>query len=255
MTSAASAPSALVDVFRALHVPGSPLVLDNVWDAGSARVVAGAGAPAVATSSWAVAAAHGLEDGEQLALAEVLAVVGRVVAAVAVPVSVDLEAGYAPSAAGVGETVSRVVALGTAGANLEDGLAAGGVRTAADMAARLAAARAAADRSTSGWFLNARHDAFLTSPAATHPDRLGEAVERGRRYADAGADGYFVPGLLDPALVARLVREVPLPLNVMVTSPGTDLTPFAEAGAARVSRGPGPYLAAAEAVAGWVGTR
>lgn len=237
--------------FAALHVPGDPLVLHNVWDAGSARAVAAAGAPAVATGSWSVAAAHGVDDGEVLPLADVLANARRIVAAVDVPVSVDFEGGYAVAPDEVAANVLRLAGTGAIGCNLEDGVIGGeGLHEMAAQAARIEAVRRAVG---AGFFLNARTDLFLQAPPERHAALVDAAATRADAYAAAGASGVFVPGLTDPALVARLAAACPLPLNVMAVPGGPDRAAFARAGAARISHGPFPYrhlLAALTQLAG-----
>jgi methylisocitrate lyase len=233
--------------FAALHVPGRPLVLVNAWDAGSAVALAKAGAPAIATASWAVAAAHGYSDGEALPLDLALANLARIVDAVgALPVSVDLEAGYGADPEGVGRTVAAAVAAGAVGCNLEDSdPATGAVRPLAEAVARIAAARAAAGPEL---FINARTDLFLTSEADTHAGHLDAAIARAHAFAQAGASGLFAPGLAEPALIGRLAQASPLPLNLMM-APGLPARPeLARLGVARISHGPGAWRAAMAAL-------
>lgn len=237
------------DAFRRLHVTGNPLVLFNAWDAGSARAVADAGARAIATSSWAMAAANGEADGERLPLPQVLETVRRVARSVDLPVSADLESGYADAADGVGTAAAALIAAGAVGCNLEDGMpGAGRMRAPDDQAARLRAARVAAQGAGFALFLNARTDLFLLAPPERHADAMPEALARAEVYAGAGADGLFVPGLVDPELVAGLAQASPLPLNVMIGEGSPDPGVLAAAGAARVSYGPVPYLRAMKAL-------
>jgi 2-methylisocitrate lyase-like PEP mutase family enzyme len=232
--------------FRALHVPREPIVLWNVWDAGSARAVARGGARALATGSWSVAAAHGHADGEALPLDLAMANLARITAATELPVSVDLESGYGEAAADVARTVARAIEAGAVGCNLEDSVPATGALRAIDQATgRVAAAREAAERAGVALFLNARTDVFFQAPPDRH-DRsmVDDAIERGAAYARAGADGLFVPGLVDPVLIAQVVDRSPLPVNVMIAAGSPTLARLAELGVARISHGPGPYLAA-----------
>jgi len=233
----------LAETFRALHVPGRPLILFNVWDAGSAKAVAAAGAKALATGSWSVAAAHGFDDGEKLPFELALSNLERIVRATDLPVSIDLESGYGTDPAGVGEAIGRAVAAGAVGCNIEDSLpAAGSLRDPADQAARIAAARTAADGSGVRFFVNARTDLFLVTPPDRHDEALADAaLERGVRYAAAGADGLFVPGLTDERLIARVTAAAPLPVNVMMSPTAPPPARLAELGVARASHGPGPY--------------
>lgn len=232
--------------FRSLHVAGRPLVLHNVWDAGSAVAVAGAGAPAVATGSWSVAAAHGAADGEQLALDLVIANIARIVAAVPeVPVSLDLESGYGATSEQVGQTISRAIAAGVVGCNLEDSDPASGLlRDTAVQSERLAAARRVAAQAGIPFFINARCDVFFQSGQAHDVAAVDAALARAEAYARAGADGIFLPGLADPALIQACVRRSPLPVNIMAGGKSPPLSQLAAAGVSRVSHGPGPYRAA-----------
>jgi methylisocitrate lyase len=233
-------------LFRSLHVSGQPLVLFNAWDAGSARAVADAGAQAIATGSWSVAAANGFADGEQLPFALAMDNLRRIVAAVALPVTVDLESGYGDAPEAVAATVAAALAAGAIGCNLEDSFPADrSLRDAADQVARLTAARRAADAAGVACFINARTDVFFQSPAAAHDVAMVDAaLERARAYADAGASGLFVPGVIAEPLIARVVEGSPLPVNIMAMSGVPDRKRLAQLGVARISHGPGPYRGA-----------
>ena len=234
--------------FRALHVPGTPLVLFNAWDAGSARAVADAGANAIATGSWSVAAANGFADGERLPLPFALDNLRRIVAAVpALPVTIDLESGYGDAPETVAATVAAAIDAGAVGCNLEDSFPAdGSLRALADQVARLAAARrVAAASGVREFHINARTDVFFQKPAAAHDAAMVDAaLERARAYADAGASGLFVPGVVAEALVARICEASPLPVNVMHMPGVPPRARLAELGVARISHGPGPYRGA-----------
>lgn len=233
-------------LFASLHVAGAPLVLFNAWDAGSARAVAEAGAKAIATGSWSVAAANGFGDGERLPLALAIDNLRRMVAAVDLPVTVDLESGYGEAPDAVAATVTAALEAGAVGCNLEDSVPAdGSLRTIADQAARLAAVSAVAERAGVALFVNARTDVFFQAPADAHDMAMVDAaLERARAYADAGASGLFVPGVVSEDLIARLVEASPLPVNVMVMPATPPRARLAELGVARISHGPGPYLGA-----------
>ncbi|AOI89266.1 isocitrate lyase/PEP mutase family protein [Burkholderia pseudomultivorans] len=243
--------------FRSLHRAGDPLILFNVWDAGSARAVADAGAPALATGSWSVAKANGFADGEHIPRALVMEVLARIVGAADLPVTVDLESGYGERADDVAETIALSIDAGAIGCNLEDSVpATGEVRSVEAAAARIAAARASADKQGAGYFINARTDVFFVTPAERHDEQLVDAVlARGRAYAEAGADGLFVPGLKSPALIRRLTAASPLPVNVMRVAETPTLAELAEAGVARISHGPYPYIQAMKALAALVQPR
>jgi 2-methylisocitrate lyase-like PEP mutase family enzyme len=226
------------EAFRALHKSGAPLVLFNIWDAGSARAVAMSGAKAIATSSWSVAAAHGFVDGERIPVELAIDNLRRIVCATELPVTVDLEGGYAD----VGETIALAIQAGAVGCNLEDSRPAdGSLREIAEQCARIREARQSAD---AAFFINARTDVFL-QPGE---DQIGAAIARARAYAAAGADGIFVPGLEDTALILQLVQASPLPVNIMVGDRTPTLRELAALGVARVSHGPRPYVLAIQAL-------
>ncbi|WP_396331361.1 isocitrate lyase/phosphoenolpyruvate mutase family protein [Burkholderia anthina] len=243
--------------FRSLHRAGEPLVLFNVWDAGSARTVADAGGVALATGSWSVAAANGFSDGEQMPKALMMEVLARITQATDRPVTVDLESGYGERLEEVADTIASSIEAGAIGCNLEDSFpATGELRTVDDAAARLAAARQAADRADIAYFINARTDVFFKAAADTHDERLLDAVlTRARAYAAAGADGLFVPGLRSPALIRALTAASPLPVNIMRVSETPTLAELAGYGVARISHGPYPYLQAMKALAAVVTQR
>lgn len=236
--------------FREMHTAARPLILFNIWDAGSAKAVASAGAAALATGSWSVAAANGYADGEQVPLDLAVANLRRIVASTVLPVTFDLESGYGVNADDVGRSVAATIDAGAVGCNLEDSYPAdGSLRPIAEQAARLAQARSAAQRSGVALFINARTDVFFQRSADVHDaGMVAQAIERARAYADAGADGLFVPGLADEKLIAELVAASPLPVNIMVGAATPSFDRLAAAGVARISHGPGPYLAAMKAV-------
>lgn len=233
--------------FAALHVRGAPLVLVNVWDAGSARAVAAAGAKAIATGSASVAAANGFSDAESLPLDLAVANARRIVGAVDLPVSIDFEGGYAVAPDAVASNVALLAATGAIGCNFEDQVIGGsGMHAPEVQAARIAAIRAATGPD---FFINARTDIFLQSAAETHDAaKVDAALARAHAYAAAGASGFFVPGLADLDLLARVCRESPLPVNFMAFPGAPDAAAVAAAGVARISHGPFPYRAAMRAV-------
>jgi 2-methylisocitrate lyase-like PEP mutase family enzyme len=215
----------------ALHT-GRGFVLPNAWDAGSARILEQVGFPAIATTSAGIAWSCGVPDGGAIDRDTMLEHVGRIVGAVSVPVTADLEAGYGDTADDVGTTVARAVELGAVGANLEDvgedGLF--GIDEAAD---RIAAARAAAPSGT--FVLNARTDTYFAGVAG---DVFAETVERAVRYLDAGADCVFVPGVVDGDTIRRLAAAIPGPLNVVAGLANTiDAPTLFSLGVKRISLG------------------
>jgi 2-methylisocitrate lyase-like PEP mutase family enzyme len=230
-------------LFRSLHVPGQPLVLFNIWDEGSAKVVESAGARALATSSWAVAQANGFEDGERVPLDFAVENLGRIARATELPVTVDLESGYGNRPDNVGRTIERAIDAGAVGCNLEDSdPTSRELRQPAAQVERVRHARRAAEAKNISFFLNLRTDVFLFTKAETHDEKmLAGVVERAKAYAEAGADGLFAPGLVNPALIDRLVKASPLPVNVMVSAGTPPVAELASLGVARVSYGGAPF--------------
>ncbi|MEW2357609.1 isocitrate lyase/phosphoenolpyruvate mutase family protein [Spirillospora sp. NPDC029432] len=225
---------------RELHRPGEPLILPNVWDAASAKILDEAGHPAMATASAAIAAMLGYDDHEGAPAEEMFAAAGRVIRAVGVPVSVDAEAGYGLPAA---ELVERLAAIGAAGCNLEDtDHKGGGLVAASAQAERIAAVRAAAEEAGTDLVVNARVDTFV----AGRPDPIPEAIERARLYLDAGADCIYPIMAPTEDDIAVLAKEIPGPVNGNVM-PGGSVARLAELGVARISFGPMPYLLALDA--------
>jgi 2-methylisocitrate lyase-like PEP mutase family enzyme len=225
----------MIEDFRQLHRSGV-LVLPNAWDAASARLVERAGAAAVATTSGAVAWSLGVPDGDRLPLELLAGALDRIAAAVAVPVTADVESGGPDVAA----TARAVIEAGAVGINIEDG--GGSVELHRD---RVAAAR---DAGGPDLFINARTDVYLRG-IGDPEGRLADTIERARVYAAAGADGIFVPGVLDPAVLRTLAAEIPLPVNVLagpggpsvaelagLVSVGTGLAQVAYAAADRAAR-------------------
>ncbi|MFE3198455.1 isocitrate lyase/phosphoenolpyruvate mutase family protein [Embleya sp. NPDC059237] len=224
--------------FRALHTSAAPLALANVWDAAGARLVVEAGARAVATTSAGVAWGLGAADGDLLGRDRALELIARVVAAVEVPVTADIESGFGVDPDGVAETVRGVLAAGAVGINLEDSSHGGPtpLRPITDQAARIAAARAAADAADVPLYLNARVDTYLRGTGEP-ADRLRETLDRASAYLAAGADGIFVPGVVDPPTIAALTASLTAPLNILVGPGAPDVAELGRLGVARVSLG------------------
>ncbi|MBW4709389.1 isocitrate lyase/phosphoenolpyruvate mutase family protein [Roseobacter sp. YSTF-M11] len=231
------------NLFKSLHKKGDPLVLYNIWDAGGARALADAGAKANATGSWSVAAAHGFDDGEAIPLGFALQIVERIAGTVDLPLTVDFEGGYAEQPAGITENVQKVIKAGAIGINLEDRVVRGqGLYAIPAQVDRIKAARAAADREGVPLFINARTDLFLASDSDKHGMLVADALTRAQAYADAGADGFFIPGLTQLPLIADIVESVALPVNVMMRGALETVASVAEVGVSRASFGPGPYV-------------
>src|SRR3954462_1639799 len=228
------------ETFTALHVPGDPVILYNIWDVGSALAVVAAGAKALATGSHPVADANGWADGQQGPIRFALANAKRIADAVEVPLTVDFEGAYSADPEEGGANVARLAETGAVGCNFEDQVIGGEGLHPLDLQVKRIAAirRAVGDH----FYINARTDLFLKTQ--TYDDALiDQVVERGKAFADAGASGFFVPRLAEPAQIERVVREVPLPLNVIAFPGAPDKSIWAGAGVARISHGPFPHRA------------
>lgn len=227
---------------RRLHDAPEPLILVNVWDVASARVVAALpGCTALATASHSIAAAHGYEDGEQIPLDLMIDAISRITSAVDLPVSADLEAGYGD----VETTVRRAIGAGAVGGNLEDAmLPLDEAVTAVEAAVR------AGESEGVPFVLNARTDVF-GAPGGRGPDEVvAEAVRRGQAFLDAGAVCVFVPARLDAETAAHLVDGIGLrKVSVIAVPGGATAAEFAAVGVARVSYGPWTQRVALTALA------
>jgi 2-methylisocitrate lyase-like PEP mutase family enzyme len=231
------------EAFAALHRPGDPVILYNIWDPGSAKVVAAAGAKAIATGSHPVGDAAGFGDGQQVPIDFVMDNARRVVAAVDLPVTVDFESAYSVDPEEAGANVARLKSTGAVGCNFEDQVIGGeGLHPLDRQCRRIRAIRDAVGLE---FFINARTDLFLKTQ--TYDDALiDQVVERGKAFADSGASGFFVPRLSDLKQVERVVREVPLPLNLIAFPGAPTNRDWANAGVARISYGPFPLKALME---------
>lgn len=218
--------------FHALHQDGL-LILPNAWDAGSARIIEEAGAKAIATSSAALAWAHGYPDGEALSLAALIAAIREIVRAVRVPVSTDFEGGFADDPSTVGDFVSRLIEVGAVGINIEDGQGSPDL-----LSAKIERVRHDAERKGVDLWVNARLDVYLRK-LAEGDAAYEETIRRARLYTDAGANSIFVPGAADESLIANLVRDISLPLNVLAWPGLPDAAKLKSLGVRRLSAGAG----------------
>jgi 2-methylisocitrate lyase-like PEP mutase family enzyme len=245
---------AAATLLRDLHRPGHPVVLPNVWDAGSARIVAAAGFAAVGTSSAAVAESMGYRDGEAAPVEEILDAVARIVRAVSVPVTVDFERGYGLPPA---QLVERLAASGAVGCNLEDSLpSTRALVDAHEQADFLAAVRDSARAATVDLVINARIDVFLDdvfldgveSGAHTTTARLDEAIRRARLYVSAGADCVYPIRMTSAGDIRAIVDETGARVNILGAPGAPEIAELAALGVARVSFGAGIYRAAIQHV-------
>lgn len=218
-------------LFRSLHDQNQPLRLCNSWDVASAKITEASGARAIATTSAGVAWSLGFADGDKLDRERAVAAVARIVEAVDVPVTADIEGGYAETPEGVSETVTDVLKAGAVGINIEDGVSAP-----ERFAERITAARRAAHNLGVDLFINARTDVFLTENGP-EDERIQEVLKRAALYVASGADGIFVPGATNEAAIGALVEGISVPVNVMVGPGSVDVANLARLGVARVSLG------------------
>lgn len=224
-----------VKSFQQLHAQSHPLLLGNVWNAHSAKLAEKAGFQALGSSSHAIAFALGYPDGEAISVDEILFVVKRIMASVAIPVSVDFEAGYSDNPQEVVRHVKKLVDLGVVGINLEDGVVENGKRILSDsqkMVEKIKAIKAEVDI-----FINARTDTYTTK----HPQPLDESILRARAYQDAGADGVFVPLIETKSDLEQFIQEINIPLNVFTTPQLPDYETLAKIGVKRISHGAKQY--------------
>jgi len=230
--------------FRNMHHGPKPLLLPNVWDVASARIIEGAGFPAIATTSAGIAFSLGYPDGQRISREEMVARVGRITRAVKVPVTADVEAGYGHRAEDAAETAREVIEAGAVGINLEDGTG-DSQSPLVELSLQLEKIRAIREVALNAGVLlvvNARADVYLdqVGPAEV---RYFETISRVRAYRDAGADCVFVPGLRDPQTISQLVGDAQCPVNILA-GPGSPSVPeLQKLGVARVSLGSGPMRA------------
>ena len=242
---------ALAEQLLALHHARQPLILVNVWDVASALVVQRAGLRAIATSSSAVSSALGYPDGERIPAEEMLAAVARIATRVSLPVTADLEAGYADDPEGLAGTARQLLETGAVGVNFEDGIDPGtGSLRAADRAAeRVRAVREVARELGVPLVINARTDVFLEARGATH-EVLSDAIARLSAYRDAGADCLFPIGLREPDAIRQLTSELKHPINILAGPGALSVGELGELGVARISLGGGPQRAALATLSG-----
>jgi 2-methylisocitrate lyase-like PEP mutase family enzyme len=239
MESAVATQKQSAELFRALHATGKLLILPNAWDAASARLAEDCGAKAIATSSAAVAWAHGYADGETIPVETLLATVKEIIRIVRIPVSVDSEMGYSSDPDAVAHYVGQLIDLGAVGMNIEDGASPPEL-----LAKKIAAIRSEVAKRGADFFVNARTDVYLKKLVAAEA-ALDETLSRGAMYRDAGADGFFVPGLDALDRLKTVADAIDLPLNALPL--GSSMPSAQElkgAGVRRISAGAGPARAA-----------
>lgn len=225
------------ETLQALIDAPETLVLPNVWDVASARIVADAGYPVIATSSAGIAWCLGYPDGEIISRDDMLFMVRRIAASVDLPVTADMEAGYGEAPEAVAETVTATLDAGAVGANIEDSAAQAKGHPLLDFELsvdRIRAAREAADAAGVPFVINARTDGFF---AGLTEDAFAETVKRATAYLNAGAGCVFVPFVRDGDMIARLVKAIDGPVNILAGAPSPPLPKMQEMGVARISVG------------------
>jgi 2-methylisocitrate lyase-like PEP mutase family enzyme len=232
----------MATAFGARHRAARPFVLPNVWDAMSARIFAEAGFEALATTSGGVAWALGWPDGEVAPWEEVVAATGRIVRAARLPVTADIETGYGETPAEVGGHVAEIIDTGVVGVNLEDSRK-GSLRATADAAARIAAARSAADDAGIPIVINARCDEFLRQKG-DGDESFASATDRCREYIAAGADCVYPIGLRDPAVIEAFAKAVDAPVNITGRPGMPGAVALGRMGVARITLATQPALVA-----------
>jgi 2-methylisocitrate lyase-like PEP mutase family enzyme len=229
---------------QALHLGPRILVLPNVWDVTSARIVEDAGFPAVATSSAGVANSLGYPDGQKISRDEMLEVVARIARAVSVPVTADMEAGYGKTPEDLAQTAVAIVEAGAVGCNIEDLVeeGSGQLFPIQEQKQKIRAMVGAAKKLGAHLVINARTDIFLEGigdPAT----RVERTAERLNAYREAGAESFFAPGVKDAETIGKLVRAVNGPLNILATVGSLSVAELEKLGVARISCGSGPMRA------------
>jgi 2-methylisocitrate lyase-like PEP mutase family enzyme len=235
------------ETFRRMHTGPGALLLPNAWDAMSARLFEEAGFAAIATTSAGLAWSLGYRDGEYVPREEMLTATARIVRVVGVPVNADIEAGFGDTPEALADTVTRVIATGVAGINLEDGTHRPDtpVRSPAEAAARIQAAREAADTAAVPIVINARTDLYLLE-IGDENQRFDATLDRARAYLAAGADCFYPIGLADLDTIAALTGALDAPVNIVLHADDKSLADFQRAGVARASCGIGPVCAVME---------
>jgi 2-methylisocitrate lyase-like PEP mutase family enzyme len=226
------------ETLRKLHGGPRVLVLPNAWDAASARVLEDLGYPAIATTSAGVAFALGYRDGQRISRDEMLEAVGRIARAVRVPVTADMEAGYGVTPAEMTVTAKAIVEAGAVGLNLED-VTGETEDSQVDLALQVEKIQTIRQVSASmgvSLVINARTDVYLM-PIGAESTRFDRTVERLRAYHRAGADCLFAPGVSDRDLIAKLVKAVAAPVNILLSPGCPTITELEKIGVARVSAG------------------
>nr|WP_295931429.1 isocitrate lyase/phosphoenolpyruvate mutase family protein [uncultured Dyadobacter sp.] len=240
-----STQSEKADLLKKLHHSGQMLILPNIWDAAGALMLEDLGYPAVATASAAIARAHGYEDGEHIPFEFLLTIVSQIVKSVSVPVTVDIETGYAADRETFKANIRRLIAAGVAGINFEDS----DVRSrelvpVEEQVEQIKLIVKTAERENTRLFINARTDVFLVSTDLPESQKLALAIERGRAYVEAGADSVYPIFVREEESISTLVAALKVPVNILARAGAPDLDVLQRLGVSRVSFGPNVQKAA-----------
>jgi len=234
-------------LLRTLHKRGDPIVFVNAWDAGSTRMIEVAGAKAIATTSAGLAQALGYPDGQKLPWNELLAAVRRIVRVVKLPVTTDIEAGFAANPQELQRNIEELIDAGAVGVNLEDFIHDGQKKELyplEEQVSRIQSVRQAAEKKSIPLVINARTDAYCADVTVPEESRVEQTVVRGRAYMHTGADCIFIPGAVDLSVISRLVEQIDAPVNVLAIKGAPSIAELSRVGVARVSVGSGLFRAA-----------
>lgn len=229
-------------VFRGLHQGPSILVLSNAWDVASAKIFSALGFPAIATTSAGIANCLGYADGENIPADEMLFMIKRIVNAVDVPVTADIEAGYSNDTKELSRTIASVIGLGVVGINFEDSSASNELVDVNLQTEKLRIVRETALSLSADLFINARVDVYLLG-VGKQDERLRNTIDRAHHYKAAGADCVFIPGVADERVISSLVKNIPGPINILAVANTPPTEVLEKLGVARVSTGSGPARA------------
>ena len=228
------------ETFLALHHDPKLLVLPNIWDPLGARLLEGLGYTAVATASAAVAFSLGYDDGQKITFAAMLDVIRRIASCVEVPLTADIERGYAESPEDVADNMREVVRSGAVGINLEDSTCGGGPLRPIDFqCARILAVRTMADREGIPLVINARTDVFIRHSGTSTADEVAETISRAKAYLEAGADCIYPITVGDLETLKKIHTEIKAPINVYASESTASMRELEAAGISRLSLGPG----------------
>lgn len=227
-------------LFYQLHHNGKLLVLPNVWDPLSAILLESLGYPAVATASASIALSNGYADGEKIPFNEVLLILKKIVKSVHIPVSADIESGYAKNNQELRENIKRLIDTGIAGVNFEDSKHdKEGLVPIEEQCEKIALIKKIAAEKGFHFFLNARSDVYLKENNLSEQEKLEETIKRGKAYKEAGADGFYPIILKNQKSIERVINDVLLPVNIILIPEIPDFKTLKKIGLSRLSLGPG----------------